>query len=372
MDGYGGGDAWRKRRAVLDLLGLLALLVLLAPDAQARIHSLTGDARFQVGNGLPVPVGATPAPNGRVAAIPGATIRQHGVHVPGVSPAKIVLDPAQLSVAPVPLVVPVFTGNPVVFQVQTAIGIQFPKSKVSLMAGGRTGAPTVTFCPGDIVTNMGNPGCPGGAGAAGLLRYVSTSSQFGGAASSLLSGSANQAIRAGASPPCTGAACIVVFASVTPPSMPGPGNAFGFATTASKPPTFPGAFTVSATAFGLITNVGLVVGGGAAHASTQFGGPWTTGRVTVSEPAAIPPQIFIFSGADGRAAGSGAGSISLVSGGLTVSNLNGRNAARGWLNLTVGPVVSHVPAMPVAALAAALFVLTVSGAWRLVSRQRRS
>ena len=51
------------------LAGLLVAFILVAgawSAAQARIHSLSGNARFQIGNGLPLPIGVTPVPNGKV------------------------------------------------------------------------------------------------------------------------------------------------------------------------------------------------------------------------------------------------------------------------------------------------------------------
>ncbi len=65
------------------LAGLLVAFVLVAgawSAAQARIHSLGGNARFQIGFDFPTPIGFTPVPNGKVAPIAGATIRLHGVH----------------------------------------------------------------------------------------------------------------------------------------------------------------------------------------------------------------------------------------------------------------------------------------------------
>ncbi len=82
---------WRNRLTERDrarLLAGFAALCLLLPAAvgNARIHSLSGNARFQIGDGLPVPIGFTPAPVGKVRAISGATIRVHGVHA-ATSPA---------------------------------------------------------------------------------------------------------------------------------------------------------------------------------------------------------------------------------------------------------------------------------------------
>jgi hypothetical protein len=99
------------------LLGLLVAFVLIAgawSAAQARIHSLSGNARFQTGDGLPVPIGFTPVPNGKVMAITGATIRLHDHHGT-TNPARVVIDPFQLTFDGPPVRLPVFNGPSINF-----------------------------------------------------------------------------------------------------------------------------------------------------------------------------------------------------------------------------------------------------------------
>jgi hypothetical protein len=67
--------------------------------------------------------------------------------------------------------------------------------------------------------------------------------------------------------------------------------------------------------------------------TTSKGFPWTTGLITVSQPNAVPPEIFFLSGTDMRVAG--VGNISLVAGALSVRQLTDREANRGWLSLTL-------------------------------------
>ena len=43
---------------------------------QIKHYSLTGNGRWQVGNGLPIPIDFQPAPNGKVVAVPSATVMQ--------------------------------------------------------------------------------------------------------------------------------------------------------------------------------------------------------------------------------------------------------------------------------------------------------
>lgn len=386
--------------------GRLTLLVAIAAmvgasAADARIHSLTGDARLQIGNGLPIPIGLTSAPNGRIAATASATARQHGVHAAtatagGARPARLIVDPTQLTAPGNAINLPVFLSNPNVFQVQTAVPIQWPNRKIQFEAGriqtgtplvtqlgasGRTGARTVTFCPGETVTADGNPGCAIGAGAAikGSLRYVGTLNQFGGPAQATTGGAANVALKGGpAGAPCAGPpACIVAMALATPANEAAPGQPFGFfnQTAGAAPPS--GVFFATITGSGSITGVGalLTTGGtpmnplpGVANPATSYGGPWTTGRVTITQSAAVPSETFIISGGDARAAGLGTGSISLVAGAVSARTLSGPNANRGWLNLTIGALAQNVPVLPAYGVAALVGLTALSGAYALRRR----
>jgi len=375
--------------SLLRLASLLVAFGLVAASvpADARIHSLSGNVRFQIGNGLPIPIGFTPAPNGKVAATGAATIRLHAQGTTGGTgmakiPSKIVLDPGQLTHPGGPIVLPVFNANPNVFQVQTNIPVQFPKNKIMFNAGGRTGAATVAFCPGSTVTAMGNPGCASaGAGSInGRLIYTATAAQFGGPASASAGGSANVAVRPpGASgAPCAfgGGAmplCLVAFALATPNTMIAAGNPFGFINTTSGAAPSPGLFNATIGAGGTILAVtppsGL--GPGAANPATSFAGPWTTGQLTISVTAnAGPtPEIFVITGSDGRAS-DGTGSISLVSGSVSARLLTGPNSNRGWLNLVVGPEIGNVPVMPLYGVAALVGLTALSGAYALRRKNR--
>ena len=82
-----------QRVSPMRLAGLLVAFVLVAgawSAAQARIHPLNGNARFQIRDALPTPIGFTAAPNGKVAPIAGATIRLHGVHA-ATNPARVII-----------------------------------------------------------------------------------------------------------------------------------------------------------------------------------------------------------------------------------------------------------------------------------------
>ena len=116
------------------LMGLLVAFVLVVgawSAAQARIHSLSGNARFQIGDGLPIPIVFNQPPTGGVNATPNATIRVHGIHA-ATAPARVVIDPSQLTfVNPPGINLPLFNSNPNVFQVKTNLSLQFPRTKIS-------------------------------------------------------------------------------------------------------------------------------------------------------------------------------------------------------------------------------------------------
>lgn len=363
------------------LLVAFAMTFGVALSAEAVVHSLTGNARFQIGNGLPIPIGFTAPPNGKVAARAGATIHQHNGN------GKLVLDPSTPGGLPgqfffdgAALNLPVFAANPNVFQVQTNVLLQFPRAKISFDASGRTGADTVTWCPGSTVTANGNPMCASAdAGVInGRLKYTRTASQFGGSASGFVGGSANVAVRppGAAAAPCAynGGAnplCLVAFALATPATEGAVGNEFGFVNSTPGAAPNPGAFFATIAANGQVNAVFGNLGAGAANPVTEFGGPWTAGTVmiTVTENAGPVDEIFTLMGADARTA-NGQGAISLVAGSVSARTLTGPNANRGWLNMTVGPVVSEAPLMPLPAVGALIGLLALSGGYVLRRRSR--
>ena len=345
------------------LLGALAGLW--ASTGQAQNYPLVGNARFQLGNGLPIPITATPVPNGKVVAVPGAVVQQTA----GPDPKQITMAPGQLTAPGTPKVtLGLFPFNSKVFSVRTSRAVSFPKQQATLRAGGRAGAPTVTFCAGQSVTPTGNPMCSHPAGTAntihGLLRYTKTLNQFGGPAQAALGGAARWRLIAGlGKPPCTVLTCSAISVLSTPPPTDAVGGPFGFNAKAPAPAQSPGLFRVSAAPSGLITyTTPTGLGPGLPNPLTSFGGPWTTGMLTVSVTQNIgaTPQIFVLSGADNRV--NGVGSISLVAGALTKRAVNGPEAKRGWLNLTISAPPQPVPglrALGVAALAVALLSIAL-------------
>ncbi len=106
-------------------------------------YPITGTAQYQIGNGLPIPI-AVPA-----LAVDGAGVRQP---LTGADPRPMQISASQMHHSGTPFNIGVFLANPNVFQVNTGIVIDFPNQVATFAAGGRTGAATVSFCDGDVVT----------------------------------------------------------------------------------------------------------------------------------------------------------------------------------------------------------------------------
>jgi len=340
-----------------------------AAQAKTAVHSLTGNARFQLGNAAPIPIGFTAPPNGRIDAVPGAFVMQ----TTGPDPKQMTIPPGQLKAPAVPRAAGNFQHATPVFQVYTAISFSFPAPGRGgvLRAGGRTGPPTVRFCPGMTPWSP----CPtpdAGPGLEGLVRYTKTAAQFGGALQGRLGGAANVAMRVSGTPPGTVTA---IFALADPPPTAAQGGPFGFTITATAaapaPPNGVGVF--------LGAPNGTLIGPpiwqdptayGLPNTLTSYGCPWTTGRVTVSESAGIGggPSLFIFTGSDNRV--NGVGTISLVSGSISNRGVSGPTGNRGWLNLTVGPRIDPVPAISGRGLAAVVGLVALAGGYALRRRDR--
>jgi hypothetical protein len=346
-------------------------------------YSLSGNARFQIGDGLPIPIGGTPPPNGRVAVHPGATLRQTGV-----DPKTMNLTGGVQGFDGPPINLPVFLANPNVFQVNTNVSLGSAVSPVQprgiFQAGLRTGAALVTFCAGQTATVIagGNPGCTGPAGGPttgggnpsveGLMRYTATKNQFGGPTTTgAVGGTADVAIRANAAAPCTigNADCVVVMAIADPFPTGAVGNEFGFSNTTVGLAAANGLFRASITTAGSVIAVGTVFGDGVKNPVHEYGGPWTTGMLTVSQTAVAGPvdEIFVFSGYDNRL--RGIGNISLVAGSVSDRALSGLNSNRGWLNYTIKPN-PNLPTVGSHGLVALMGLMALAGAYALRRRLR--
>jgi hypothetical protein len=354
------------------LLVAFAFVAGLAATASASVHPLSGNARFQIGDGLPIPIGFTAPPNGKIGVVPGAVVSQPA----GPDPRAIVFGGGELTWSVVPFVIPVFANNPAVFQVLTSLGVTYPLGVNTVSAGGRTGAATVHYCQGQVVTPTGDPNCatPGaGPGVNGLMIYTATGNQFGGAMSGRVFGGADVALYGGGLPaPCSGSMCVIAMALASPNSTGtgGVGSVFGGSGMS------PGAAPASGILTGMVTAMGLVTSAtptgamnpGLANPASGGGGPWTTGMLTISVTAALAgAEVFVISGGDSRV--SGVGSISLVAGGVSNRGVSGPNANRGWLNLTIGSPLGALPSMSGPGIAALVGLMSLAGGYAM--RQRR-
>jgi hypothetical protein len=208
-------------------LGLFCLLLagaFVATTAHAQtatypVHPFYTNSRAQIGNGLPIPIGPTPPPNGRIKPVPGPG----GIIQPtaGADPRSMMFLPGGVTAPGNPINIGVFLANSMVFQVNTAIQISgpgnFPPTTTTaadiatFSAGARTGPPTLTWCPGlPVPTAAYNPSCTGGEtgllSPGGSLRYQKTISgfQFGGVSQSKVGGNADVALVAAfGNPSCT-------------------------------------------------------------------------------------------------------------------------------------------------------------------------
>jgi hypothetical protein len=89
------------------------------------------------------------------------------------------------------------------------------------------------------------------------------------------------------------------------------------------------------------------------------GGGWTTGRLTVANPAASPmTETWILSGMDSRTA-LGGGTIQLVAGAVSARPASGANANRSWVRLVLSPTFP-VPSMSLPGIAALVALMVVA------------
>lgn len=89
------------------------------------------------------------------------------------------------------------------------------------------------------------------------------------------------------------------------------------------------------------------------------GGGWTTGRLTVANPAAVPmTETWVISGMDSRTL-NGGGTIQLVSGAVSARPASGANANRGWVRLVLSPTFP-VPSMSLMGLATTVALMLLA------------
>lgn len=337
-----------------------SVLLLLVPALSAHAQcggacKIIGNARIQNG-ALPLPITGAPVPFGRIIATPLASVMTAGG-----PPQSVFFAGGELTAGAAPVTLGVYTVNPQVFQVRTSLSASVPGPLGgTFVSQGRTGGFVVSFCPGQVVVPAGNPGCVtpnAGPSAHGRLRYTKTANQFGGPAQPFLGGTANVAF-AGAAAPCAGAGCLFGIARNDPPGTLAIGGPFGFSAMDPGAPNAPGYFTGTVSLGGLVANpvpTGMLNPFPASPFSS-FGGPWTTGMLTISVTMPMV-SVFVITGSDARSP-SGAGNLSLVAGSLSRRTMTlGSRAGVAWLNLAVpepDAIVGFVAALTVLAACHAL------------------
>jgi hypothetical protein len=345
---------------------------------------------------MPIPVTKGAAPNARMKAVAGATAVQTTA---AASAPNLILRPNQLANP----VGPNFAGqafnNPALFMVSTNLSVKFPASAglgsppapgtVTFSKGGRTGPPTLTWCPGWPPTNP--PTCastgtltPGGSTGRlpGQMVYKATKNQFGGPGQASIA-AAGAPLTAGAtvwgvykSPaPCKHTAfvgpnpgCIAVKGYASPAPLVAAGGAFGYKNSTIPKQAVPNVYIAAAVPTGTIYLKVPVNTAPFINAATSYGGPWSTGQLQIKQTAAKgAPETFTITGSDARGA-SGLGNISLVSGAIANRAISGPNANRGWMNLSLGP---KLPALPSWGIGAVALLLAGGGVARLSLARRK-
>jgi len=360
-------------------------------------------AQWQIGTGLKLPIGpegifdggltmndADNIPLLNVPPAAGATVMQDFSTSMGgriTVPANAFMRPANGTENPGegPRKVGVLPSNPTLFQVGTSLSHKFP-------------AVTAVFSPG------GAPGPATLPGAGGIIRYSGGAKAFGGPAQFRLKKGAGAGITGALSPnalgePPNASVWVAGFGNdpVTVMTVGVLGAGFagggvmtpGGGTTALAPVgasvAAPGITTMWGTGTVVAVNVTDGAGGlvccevgpngtilssvkpGAAFplsnmVTSSKGFPWTTGRITISQPDATPDgEVFFISGTDTRDT-QGTGNVTLVSGALSQRAVSGPNANRGWVRMLLPE--------PGAALGAA-GALGLLGVCRVLVQRRR-
>ena len=312
-------------------------------------YSITGGGgQTQIGDGLLLPIQpatVSGAPVGTGTLFPPLLIPPNPaklVKQTGANPKKMTVPPGAFRRKASPQILGVVVFNPTVFQVKTNIEFSGPGpafGSAFFGAGGRTGAHTSVI--------MGIP-----AGSA-QVRYSGSVAQFGGpsrtkivpatviqvwAHAEAITAPCKHPLFGGSTANANDTGCIAVMVEAHPMTLGVAG-----APIAAPAETTPGGvvMTKGVRVVSVPTSMGLVgmsaVAGMTAPISnmaTTEGFPFTTGMITISQPAAKgSPEVFKLTGMDGRVAGIG--TISLVTGGLSNRVATGPNANRSWARYTL-------------------------------------
>ena len=376
---------------------LVALAVAGSAQAQTKYYSINGGGgQGQIGDGLPLPAqdqistmggkNKTGGPIGTYTNFPPLLIpvqpgglgpdkagqKWNGTKlVPGEPVVKqttamsknnqFIARPGILRRVPAgPLVIGVAVNNPKVLQVRTTLSFSGPAKTLG----------TMTFKTGQRVKNTTTyAGTPAGS----KVIYASpTGKRFGGPAQTRVKNLGVIGVWADLADimtsmmPCkhpnlggTRADCVANKLPAYPMTFAAAGGPKGnVQKTPGTPPAMPGTVGVYIDNMtGKIkSSVTLKATGALNNKATSVGFPWTTGALTISQPAAFgSPEKFHITGMDGRV--NGVGTLQLVASSLSKRLATGPNANRSWAEYQLpepGAVLGAAGALGMLALCHAL------------------
>jgi hypothetical protein len=362
----------------------------LATSAQAKRFSLTGGgAQSHIGNGLALPIqaamtamvtktvfpaalllpvkgvpvilGTTALPLKTAMATPMGPITKQGYQ------RKLQIPAAAMSKPGVQKTVGVHSANPTVYAVGTKLNYKWPSAPAVFSLGAAVGTTTV-------------------AGFGGKMVYTNTlGARFGGpAAFSIAPGLGGGLFPTspvtiyikinGTTPPCAHPAfaggnsgCVAGILLAKPTGIGGIGGATSMTVMTPGAPFTTMALNVAVMKMGAVPLGTVLAKALAAHAAlptnmaTSQPGPWTTGKLLISNPAAAGMgEKFTLSGKDLRTA-MGNGTIQLVGGSVSARATSGANANRGWLRLVLGNApAAAVPSMSTGGIAATVALIVLA------------
>ena len=332
---------------------LVALVCGWSGAAQAQYSLLSGSGvQYQIGGELPLPPqlvttgGAMMSPIGTRTMFPpllippadGATVMQ----APGLTtlaPANLTLPPGVFKRVPSgPAVFGLRQAHARLWQVRTRLQFTAPGNFPATMtvmfgAGNRTGAKTAVFTA---------------PGFKGFARYSKSAKQFGGPAQARLVGLTPGRFwlnGLGAKAPCKHPAfggaqpdCVAALADGFLVSRAAAGGPLGFTTSSAPAPVMsPGVVALSVpNAKGTVAKSSSVAQTAPlTNMASSTGFPWTTGMLTLSRTTNFgTPEKFAITGMDNRTK-MGAGTLSLVSGALSIREFSGPDVNRGWMRFSL-------------------------------------
>ncbi len=366
------------KRFLLSIAFLLLAFGLLAGTAQAETFSLTGGGgQTHIGNGLMLPIqqAAGPATTGTnfptllVPVAPGTPTISGTVAKPLLTAGakrgfqrRLTVPQGVLSKPAAQTTVGIKFSNPFLFAVGTNLKYTWPAAP-AVFSTGAVGPVTVV-------------------GFGGTMTYSnSLGSRFGGPAQFALAPGAAAGLYPGSpitvylkingtTPPCThpafgggDAACVAGMILAQATGVLGVGGAT--LTTVMTPGVVITGLNIAVVKMGL-PPLGTITAAALAastplptNMATSQPGPWTTGKIIISNPAAGGAgEKFTLSGKDSRTA-LGGGVIQMVSGALSARPTSGANANRGWVQLELAKLTS-VPSMSPLGLAAMVGLLLLA------------